>query len=88
MNLKKLFGKFKPTTYKICSVVFVPWGKNDRNNGGFELHWTCEKLGFGCLTFIKDKNNKYICETECMSRDFVRSVLKYFFETQVEYKNL
>lgn len=41
---------------------------------GFTLQWQTVSAGFGQLTFY-NKNGKLHCDTEAMSRDFVRSVL-------------
>ena len=47
---------------------------------GFILKWAADNIGFGELTFIKDSNGT-ICETECMSKKFIKAALEHFLNT-------
>lgn len=85
--MKKKKPAKKITKDAIHSVIMMPWGENNNNPGGFELHWVVGNVGFGCLTFIKDKNSKVVCSTECMSEDFVNAIINYFFKNCVKYKD-
>ena len=55
---------------------WVRWGKGKRgNNGGFNLTWGAQGIGFGEITFFLDRKNKLHCRSECMGRDFVKKAL-------------
>ena len=56
------------------------WEKDGRGNeGGFVLNWAAEGIGFGQLTFFK-RGEETECYTECMSDEFVKAVIDYFFK--------
>lgn len=52
------------------------WGPSDRNEGGMDITWATKSAGFGHTTFCR-KNGKLHCDNECMSREFILSVLKF-----------
>jgi hypothetical protein len=56
------------------------WGPWEKNRGGFELVWTTESAGFGTTTFVLNHDGMWECDNECMSRDFVMSVLKHWVD--------
>lgn len=66
-------------------VELETWTKHQGNDGGFILQWAVEHLGFGEIAFYK-KGSKIICDTECMSREFVEKTIKAFLD-KVEFKN-
>lgn len=66
------------TNLKIDNVDM--WGENELVNGGIRIYWSSDKIGFGELTIYKDKNNKIVFDTECMSKDFVKAVLDKLVE--------
>jgi hypothetical protein len=51
------------------------WGEWENNNGGIKIHWSTDDIGFGEIAIFKDKDNKIILDTECMSKAFVKAVL-------------
>ena len=59
----------------IVDVSVSFWGKSDRNQGGMEISWSTVSAGFGGLTVFVDKDGKLKADTECMSKDFCKSVL-------------
>lgn len=75
--------------YIILSVELECWGgkgfKHPNNTGGFMLKWACQGIGFGEIAFVQDKKKGLICDTECMSKDFVDAVLKYFLNKSVKF---
>ena len=56
------------------------WGEHKGNDGGFELNWAAEGIGFGQLVFFKDAGSVK-CTTECMGKEFVKAALIHFFKT-------
>ena len=52
---------------------------------GFTLHWAAKGVGFGQLTFYKD-GKKTTCETECMSKEFVRQAVEFWLAS-LKYKD-
>lgn len=50
------------------------------SEGGFVVRWGLEDFGFGELTFYLHEG-KLVCDTECMSRDFVRAALNKIADT-------
>ena len=78
MKENKKTYKFK---YVKLSSSWQPYEENgDKHYGGFTLNWGCENVGFGQLTFY-NKNGKCECWTECMSKEFIKAALDYFFNT-------
>lgn len=69
--------------YVKLEEIWGPWKRGKSGNqGGFAVTWGAEKIGFGEITFcIKD--GKVICDTECMSKGFVRSVMLHLLETGI-----
>lgn len=65
----------------VFDYVYMDYSFDNMTGQGFVLKWSCKGIGFGELTFVKN-DRKVVCETECMSPEFVRAVLDEF------YKNL
>jgi hypothetical protein len=63
------------------------WEKAPHNDGGFILNWGVNNLGFGQLTFY-NKDGKTTCETECMSKEFIKQALSYFLEHEVQFEDI
>lgn len=55
------------------------------NDGGFILKWAAKNVGFGELAFYK-KDNKTICDNECMDRNFINQAIQYWLNS-IEYKD-
>jgi len=57
-------------------ATWVRWRKGKQgNDGGFVLCWGAKGVGFGEVTFSKDKDNKLHVQSECMGREFVKKAL-------------
>jgi len=56
------------------------WGPWDRNDGGFIISWGCKNVGFGELTF-SIKNGETHCDSETMSREFIKQALEHLVES-------
>jgi len=55
------------------------WGPNEHNQGGMGVAWQTKSDGFG-PTFCIRKDGKLHCDNECMSREFILSVLKFVLD--------
>jgi hypothetical protein len=53
---------------------------------GFTLCWAAKDLGFGQLTFHK-AGKETTCETETMSKEFVRQAVEFWLAT-LKYENV
>lgn len=45
----------------------------------FTISWTAKGVGFGQFHFYK-KDEKWYCNNECMSKDFIKRVLSTFVD--------
>lgn len=43
--------------------------------GGFDLRWASD-AGFGGIRFNRDKDGKWTCDNECMSKSFIRALFE------------
>ena len=55
------------------------WEQDADYPAGFTLKWSAKNMGFGELTFFRG-GGEDICETECMSRDFVDQAIKFWLD--------
>jgi len=65
-------------TYEF-DYVYLSTVLNNERNGGFILKWSAKNIGFGELTFLCE-GRKTICETECMSREFIDQAVKFWLD--------
>jgi|GEM_PF-6507503 len=56
------------------------WEANKHNDGGFTIRWGAKDIGFGELTFYYKKKQLF-CDTETMSKEFVRKALEHLTRT-------
>lgn len=68
--------------------IWGPWKRRGGkgNEGGFTVGWGAEKIGFGELTFYV-KGGKFFCQTECMSKSFIKKAIAHLLETGVVYEH-
>jgi len=48
---------------------------------GVCFDWTAQNVGFGEFSFFRDlETNRWTCNSECMSREFVKKMLCHFVD--------
>lgn len=62
------------------------WEKHSHNDGGFLLQWGAKGVGFGEFAFVKE-DDRVICYTECMSKEFIKKTVLNFLDNVVEYED-
>jgi hypothetical protein len=63
------------------------WGENEITNGGMGIYWS-GNIGFGQLDIYKDKDGKYIVDTECMSTNDDKEFINLIFSKLIEKINV
>lgn len=73
---------FTITDVKITDV----WEDRASQRSGFSFFWATESAGFGYLTFIRT-GDEILCDNECMSREFIKTVFDFFVDrVELRYK--
>lgn len=63
--------------------VWGRWRRGKRgNDGGFNVAWRTKSAGFGHATFYLKKGQLH-CDNECMSREFLKSVMCALLEKTI-----
>jgi len=56
------------------------WNEEGTNRKGFLLTWQTQSAGFGELVFIMWEDGSLHCDSETMSKSFVKSVFNYLVD--------
>jgi hypothetical protein len=70
------------TKYKITQVDIHPF------ENGFTLRWWSDGYGFGTIVFDLTNPHQPVMDTECMSKEFVASVMARFLEQCIDKLDL
>lgn len=62
------------------------WGKYEHNQGGVDIHWSAQSAGCGRIVIHINNEGKLMCDSQCLSREFVKSVLCQLVD-QMEFDN-
>lgn len=83
-DVKLLNEKQKPDRFENPEFVNIEIGETwtrwrkkgfQGSNGGFNIRWGAKGIGFGEITFSKNRKNKLCVQSECMGKEFVKKVL-------------
>ena len=62
------------TNLTIDDIEF--WEGNELSEGGIEIYWSTDDIGFGSIQIFKDKKSNFKIHSERMSQGFVEKVVE------------
>lgn len=84
MNWKFWKHECKEYTITNAYVKYIGPSSHPDIEGVMIIGWSAKGVGFGEIIFYR-KNKKFYCETECMSKEFVKAVMDSLLKQDVNY---